>query len=90
MNIKALDEQVGGDHYKKHGPMQPWNILKHYLTPEEFHGFMKGSAIVYLLREHDKGGAEDIGKAEHYLKALREFTEFKKPPTPQYRDPRGE
>lgn len=73
MSIESLDQQVGGDHYKKHGAMQPWEILKHYLTVEEFHGFMKGSAIVYLLREGEKGGHEDIGKAEHYLKAMREY-----------------
>jgi hypothetical protein len=53
--------------------MQPWNILKAYLTEDEFRGFMKGSAIVYLLRERDKGGNQDISKAEHYLKAMREY-----------------
>lgn len=69
----AKDRQVGGDHYHKHGNMQPWMILKQYLTPEEFRGYMKGTAIVYLLREGDKGGDQDIAKAEHTLEALLEM-----------------
>jgi hypothetical protein len=73
MTIDALNNQVGGEHYKKHGAMQPWEILKHYLTPEEFRGFMKASAIVYLLREGEKGGDQDIFKAGHFLQAFEQY-----------------
>lgn len=69
----ALDNQVGGDHYRKHGDYQPWEVLRHWLTPDEFRGFMKGQAIVYLARERDKGGDEDVSKAEHYLRGLLEL-----------------
>jgi len=67
----ASARQVGGDHYKTMA-VQPWDALKAWLTPEEFRGYMKGNAIVYLAREQSKGGAEDIAKAQHYLDKLME------------------
>lgn len=54
--MSALDVQEGGDHYKKLGAYQPWEVLSRWLTPEEFRGYMKGTAIAYLAREQDKGG----------------------------------
>lgn len=69
----TLDEQVGGDHYRKLGAHQPWEVLRAWLTPEEFRGYMKGQAIAYLARERDKGGDEDIAKAAHYLRGLLEL-----------------
>lgn len=52
----VLEVQEGGDHYKKLGAYQPWEVLRAWLTPEEFRGYMKGTAIAYLARERDKGG----------------------------------
>jgi len=72
--MKSLEQQVGGDHYRKHGALQPWCILHEYLSPEELRGYHKGTAIVYLLRERDKGGDEDIRKAAHVLQHLVEMT----------------
>jgi hypothetical protein len=69
----VLQQQVQGTHYKKLGDYQPWEVLRHWLTEDEFRGFMKGSAIVYLAREKDKGGDIDIDKAAHYLQAMKEF-----------------
>lgn len=71
--VSALDTQVAGDHYKKLGAYQPWAVLKAWLTPEEFRGYMKGTAIAYLAREKDKGGMVDIEKAAHTLAALVEI-----------------
>lgn len=71
--MNSLDHQVGGDHYQKHGDLQPWNVLREYLTPEELRGYHKGTAIVYLLRERDKGGDEDVRKAAHTLQHLGEL-----------------
>jgi hypothetical protein len=68
----AKDRQVGGDHYKKLGAYQPWEVLEHWLTPEEFRGYMKGTAIAYLAREKDKGGNMDVAKATHTLQGLLE------------------
>jgi hypothetical protein len=68
----AQQRQVGGDHYAKHGPHQPWEVLKSWLTPEEYRGWLKGNALVYLARERDKGGVTDIEKARHTLEQLVE------------------
>lgn len=65
-----LDVQIGGDHYKKLGAYQPWQVLQAWLTPEEFRGYMKGTAIAYLARERDKGGDMDIEKSKHTLEGL--------------------
>lgn len=71
--LSVLDIQEGGDHYKKLGQYQPWEVLRAWLTPEEFRGYMKGTAIAYLARERDKGGTLDIRKATHTLQGLVEL-----------------
>lgn len=68
----ANDRQVAGDHYHRLGDHQPWNVLKAWLTEEEFRGYMKGTAIVYLARERSKGGDTDVAKAHHYLQKMVE------------------
>lgn len=67
----ASARQVGGDHYKTMA-VQPWDALKAWLTPDEYRGYMKGTAIVYLARERAKGGAVDVSKAQHTLEKLVE------------------
>jgi len=67
----ASKKQVGGDHYVNMG-VQPWDAMKSWLTPEQFHGFLHGNAIKYLARCHSKGGIEDLRKARHYLDKLIE------------------
>lgn len=69
----VLGTQVGGNHYKKMGHYQPWEVLKQWLSPEEFRGYMKGTAIAYLAREQEKGKDTDVGKAAHTLEALLEM-----------------
>lgn len=74
----ASSHQEGGDHYAKmQEDMQPWNVLSHWLTPEEYRGYQKGVAIAYLAREASKGGNMDIRKAIHHLQRLVE--EFPQP-----------
>jgi hypothetical protein len=71
----VLTYQEGGDHYKKMGPHQPWQVLRTWLTPEELRGYAKGTAVAYLAREQDKGGREDIKKAVHTLQLYLELSE---------------
>jgi hypothetical protein len=54
------------------GDFQPWDVLQHWLTPEEYRGYQKGVAIAYLARERQKGGNQDIRKAAHHLQRLVE------------------
>ena len=68
----ALDNQVGGAHYKEM-VVQPWEALEAWLTPAEYRGYHKGVAISYLAREQSKGGMQDIQKAVHHLQRLIEM-----------------
>lgn len=65
MHKSALETQIGGEHYKKLGAYQPWEVLARCLTPDELRGFAKGTMIAYLMREREKGGLQDIHKAIH-------------------------
>lgn len=76
--MSSNDIQIGGDHYKSKS-IQPWDAMEAWLTPEEFRGFLKGNAIKYLARCNDKGGLQDIKKANHYITKLIETTESNKP-----------
>jgi len=64
---QPLARQVGGDHYKKY-PIQPIEYcIANNLGPLE-HGVVK-----YVTRHPDKGEAEDIRKAIHYLELILHF-----------------
>jgi hypothetical protein len=65
--------QVGGDHYHNKGTYQPWNVMESWMTPEEFKGFLKGNVIKYIARSEEKGGMQDLEKAQHYLAKLLEM-----------------
>jgi hypothetical protein len=65
--VSALDEQVGGEHYK--------NLA---IQPVEFiHtngiGYIEGCVIKYVTRWRSKGGLDDLLKARHYLDVLIEL-----------------
>jgi hypothetical protein len=66
------NKQVGGDHYRAMG-LQPWDVLKQWLTPAEYRGYHKGVIIAYLGRESRKGGTLDLEKAAHHLEELINF-----------------
>lgn len=61
--------QVGGTHYVDL-PIQPWDAMRAWMTPEEFQGFLRGNAIKYVARFRSKGGIQDLKKAMHYLETL--------------------
>ena len=73
----TLDIQVGGDHYKKLGQYQPWQVCAACMTPAELRGYMKGTVIAYLMREQDKGGDLDIKKAAHTIQLWEEVRKDK-------------
>lgn len=77
-NTSALNHQVGGTHYKKLGRFQPLEVMRHWLTPEEFKGYAKGTVLAYLAREQAKGGRQDIEKAAHTLEIYLELTKEEK------------
>ena len=77
--FKAEDMQIGGTHYKEMGA-DPWGVLKQWLTPAQFKGFLLGTTVKYLARVNvkdveGKGGLQDIKKAHHTLTYLIEQLE---------------
>lgn len=70
----ALSEQVGGDHYLRLGDYQPWKVLHATMSPDEFRGYMIGTAQAYLIRNKDNR-RQDIEKAMHTLQGWLELTE---------------
>ena len=69
----ADSKQVGGQHYKTMA-IEPWEVMRHVLTPEEFIGFLKGNIIKYGMRQGRKiDGSDDGEKAKHYAQKLSEI-----------------
>jgi len=67
----ARDTQIGGAHYTSK-TVQPWDAMESWMTHEQFVGFLRGNVIKYVARCDDKGGVEDLKKAQHYLTRLIE------------------
>ena len=66
---KDYPPQIGGNHYNKY-QIQPIAALQDWLSEEEYRGYLRGNAIKYQVRYRDKGGAEDLQKAQWYLDEL--------------------
>ena len=62
----ANSQQVGGDHYRDKA-IQPWD----YIASNEL-GYLEGNIVKYVSRWRNKGGVEDLKKAQHYLSKLIE------------------
>ena len=64
--MNANDTQTGGTHYQV--AIQPWD----YIIANNL-GYLEGNVIKYVTRYKNKGGIEDLRKAQHYLAKLIEF-----------------
>lgn len=83
--MQVINTQVGGSHYQK--DIQPWDAMEVWMSKEAFQGFLQGNAIKYLARWKDKGGVEDLRKAQHYIQKLIESeTEPKTETKPKHQD----
>ena len=65
--MSALNEQVGGDHYKNK-KIQPVE----YIHANSI-GFFEGNVIKYVTRWKSKNGIKDLEKARHYIDLLIEL-----------------
>lgn len=63
----ALEEQVGGNHYKEFR-IQPIEFIEGNDL-----GFAVGNVIKYVCRYKHKNGKEDLLKAKHYIDLLIEL-----------------
>lgn len=69
MPCSVDDIQIGGNHYMSKS-IQPFDVMESWMSKEEFTGFLRGNIIKYLARYKEKGGVEDLKKAQHYLQKL--------------------
>ena len=67
--IRANEKQIGGAHYAVKA-IQPWDfIIANNL------GYLEGNIVKYVSRWKDKGGVQDLKKAQHYLQKLIEVSD---------------
>jgi hypothetical protein len=60
-------------HYAS-GVIECIDAIQSSMTPEEFQGYCKGNLMKYVWRWRDKGGRQDLQKANWYLTKLLEYT----------------
>lgn len=65
--MSALEDQVGGGHYKDMAIQPAVYIHKNNI------GFLEGGAIKYLSRWRKKNGIQDLKKAIHMIELLIEM-----------------
>lgn len=65
------EEKVNHPSHYTQGKVETIEILKEFLTKEEFEGFLKGNVLKYLHRYKYKNGLEDLKKASWYLDELK-------------------
>ncbi len=75
--MKNKNKQIGGTHYEDMD-IQPWEVMKAWLTPEEYIGYHKGSILSYISRDdialvRKKMKYEDLFKAGSHSQELLNF-----------------
>lgn len=66
--MSALQEQVGGNHYKDMA-IQPVEFIEKNRIP-----YIEGCVIKYVCRHRRKNGRQDIEKAIHFLEMLLDMS----------------
>ena len=64
---RAIDKQIGGNHYKNF-KIQPIE----FITANKL-SFIQGNIIKYICRYDKKNGKKDIDKVIHYCELLKEL-----------------
>jgi len=67
--LKAIDMQVGGEHYMNMA-LQPIEFILHNDM-----GYIEGRVVEYMARWKAKGGIVDLHKSRHLLDIAIEFYE---------------
>ena len=83
--IDVMNSQIGGTHYTDMD-IQPWEAMEAWLTPDEYRGYHKATAIGYLARERSKGGSIPLsGTSETSMSCCLNFFM----PNPEFRESLG-
>lgn len=64
-----MTDSINPLHYKS-GDIECIDAIKASMTTSEFLGYLRGNTIKYIWRYNQKGGLEDLKKAEWYLRRL--------------------
>ena len=64
---RAIDKQIGGNHYKSFAIAPIEFITKNKLS------FIQGCIIKYICRFENKNGVEDLDKIIHYCELQKEL-----------------
>ena len=70
--VAKPDDKVNHPSHYISGGIECIDAIRESMTPEEFQGYCKGNTIKYLWRWRQKGGIEDLEKADVYLRWLIE------------------
>jgi hypothetical protein len=62
-------DNINPNHYKQ-GKIEAILAIESSMTPEQFKGYLKGNIFKYCWRFEDKGGIEDLKKAQWYINRL--------------------
>lgn len=77
LNVQRPEGQLEAvnhpSHYGGDTTYETIKVLKAWLSPSEYIGFLKGNVIKYLSRAEKKAGREDYAKATWYQKELDQF-----------------
>jgi len=68
-------------HYSA-GDVECIDAIQASMSVKAFQGYLKGNVLKYVWRYENKGGVEDLKKAEWYLTKLTEVLNFEAPNTP--------
>jgi hypothetical protein len=66
-----MNDKINPSHYKQ-GKIECIDAIESSMSKEEFMGYLKGSVIKYNWRYKDKGGLEDLKKAQWFLNKMIE------------------
>lgn len=72
---RPLDSNVNHPYHYTRGGIECIEAIKASMTPQGFQDYCKGNVLKYIWRWRDKGGIEDLEKAEVYLGWLIESVE---------------
>jgi len=71
--IEPLEDIVNRPNHYHKGGIDVIKYMEMKFPKEQLVGFHRGNALKYLMRYQDKGGVEDLRKAEFYIKKLIEL-----------------
>jgi hypothetical protein len=64
-----MKDNINPSHYKQ-GKVECIDAIESAMNIEQFKGYLRGNVLKYCWRHENKGGVEDLKKANWYLNKL--------------------